>query len=116
MALRDSYYVSCGSHYQVDLVDLGRHLLADELLAQDADLVAATQAMMDLIEGAVKGVYNPDRTSACGGVSIYWGVHNIGWRTGYEAYSGLTFAVDSGWGEFLIQYNQLTCGWMRNST
>ena len=35
-ALRDSYYVSCGSHYQVDMVDLGRHLLDDpELAAND---------------------------------------------------------------------------------
>jgi len=63
----------------------------------------------------VKYVYNPDRTAACGGVSIYWGSHNQAWRTGLDLYCAVPFADDTGWGEFLILYNMLTCGWMRIS-
>ena len=115
IALRDSYYVSCGSHYQVDMVDLGRHLMDDPELAEDIELMEATQAMMDLIEGAVKYVYNTDTTAACGGVSIYWGSHNDAWKIHYEEYCTVSFADDTGWGEFLVLYNLLTCGWMRIS-
>lgn len=115
MALRDSYYVSAGSHYQVDLVDLGRHLIADPVLAHETELIEATEAMVDLIERAVIEVYNPDRTSACGGISVYWGSHNQAWRSSYAYYSTISFAEDSGWGDFLIEYNLLTCGWMRLS-
>ena len=113
MAIKDSYYVSCGSHYQVDMVDLGRHLMDDPVLAKDKKLMAATEAMVDLIDGAVKYVYNTETTAACGGLSIYWGSHNQAWRTGYDTYLGLSFAEDSGWGEFLFLYNSMTCGWMR---
>jgi hypothetical protein len=113
MALRDSYYVSCGSHYQVDMVDLARHILDDKEMQDDEELMETTEAMMELIDSAVKYVYNPDRTSACGGVSIYWGSHNQAFRTGYETYRTIAFAEDSGWGEFLVLYNLLTCGWMR---
>ena len=114
-AVTDSYYVSCGSHYQVDMVDLGRHLLADPALAEDAELMKTTQAMMDAIEGAVKYVYNTETTAAAGGVSIYWGSHNDAWRTYYPTYMEISFALDSGWGEFLFLYNAYTCGWMRIS-
>lgn len=113
MALTKSYYVSCGSHYQVDLVDLGRHLMADPDLAGDSELMEATKAMMDLIDTAVIDVYNPERTAACGGISIYWGASNQAWRTSYSEYSTVDFAEDSGWADFLIQYSLLTCGWMR---
>lgn len=114
-ALRDSYYVSCGSHYQVDMVDLGRHLMDDPVLAEDKELMTTTQAMMDAIEGAVIDVYNTDTTAAAGGVSIYWGSHNQAWRLNYENYCDVSFADESGWGEFLVLYNLLTCGWMRIS-
>ena len=114
-ALRDSYYVSCGSHYQVDMVALGRHIMDAPEMAEDTELMEATQAMVDLIDRAVKYVYNPDRTSACGGVSMYWGSHNQAFRTSYETYRTIAFADDSGWGEFLVLYNLMTCGWMRVS-
>lgn len=113
MALRDSYYVSCGSHYQVDMVDFARHILADKALKDDKALLDATEAMMELIEGAVKYIYNTDTTAACGGVSIYWGSHNQNWRGSYETYCSIPFAEDTGWGEFLVLYNLMTCGWMR---
>jgi hypothetical protein len=111
-ALRDSYYVSCGSHYQVDMVDLGRHLMANPLLAPDEELMESTSAMMAVIEDAVIDVYNPERTAACGGISIYWGSHSDYWQLNYETYCGLDFAVESGWGDFLVSYNMLSCGWV----
>jgi hypothetical protein len=115
VALRDSYYVSTGSHYQVDLVDLGEHLMADKDLKGDAELMATTQAMVNLMKEAVIDVYNTDRTAACGGISIYWGSHNQAWRGSYALYSTVDFAEDTLWAEFLIQYNLESCGWMRIS-
>lgn len=115
VALRDSYYVSTGSHYQVDLVDLGEHLMADEDLKGDAELMATTEAMVNLMKEAVIDVYNTDRTAACGGISIYWGSHNQAWRGSYALYSTVDFAEDTLWAEFLIQYNLESCGWMRIS-
>jgi hypothetical protein len=115
MALRDSYYVSCGSHYQVDLVDLGKHLMADEQLMKEKELMAATEAMVEVVESAVKYVYNTDTTAAAGGLSVYWGSHNTVWRYGMDAYCAVAFAAETGWGEFLVLYNLLTCGWMRHS-
>ncbi len=115
VALRDSYYVSTGSHYQVDLVDLGEHLMADKDLRKDAELMATTEAMVDLMRSAVINVYNTDRTAACGGISIYWGSHNQAWRGSYELYSTVDFAEDTLWADFLIQYNLESCGWMRIS-
>jgi len=114
-ALRDSYYVTAGSHYQVDLVDLGKHLMADPGLAEDTELMDATNAMIQMIESAVIDVYNTETTASCGGVSIYWGSHNQGWRGSMEYYSTVSFAEDSGWADFLIQYNLMSCGWMRIS-
>ncbi len=111
-AVRDSYYVSCGSHYQVDLIDLGRHLMADPVLSADATMMVALQTMVDAMELAVIDVYNPDRSAAAGGISVWWGSHNDAWRTQYELYSTLAFAQDSGWGNFLILYNEMTCGWV----
>jgi len=111
-AVRDSYYVSAGSHYQVDMVDLGRHIMADPLLAADENLVASTSAMMAAVEDAVIDVYNPDRTAACGGISIYWGSHTDYWQRYYQTYSALDFAVETGWGEFLVLYNMLSSGWI----
>jgi len=115
VALRDSYYVSTGSHYQVDLVDLGEHLMADHDLKGDAELMATTEAMVNLMKEAVIDVYNTDRTAACGGISIYWGSHNQAWRSSYDLYSTVNFAEDSLWADFLIQYNLESCGWMRIS-
>lgn len=114
-ALRDSYYVTMGSHYQVDLVDLGKHLMADPGLAGDTELIDATRAMVEMIESAVIDVYNTETTASCGGISIYWGSHNQAWRGSMEYYSTVSFAEESGWADFLIQYNLMSCGWMRIS-
>lgn len=114
IALRDSYYVSCGSHYQVDMVDLARHLLADGVITSNAALSEATEQMMSAVETAVDGIFNTDTTIACGGISMWWGVNNEGWRYNNEFYSTLSFAQDTGWWTFLDAYNTLSSGWYAN--
>jgi hypothetical protein len=111
-SLRDSMWVSCVAHYQVDIVDLGRHLLAAPSTSQDADLVAATEEVIACVEQAVLRLYNPDRKEGACGISIYWGFNNEQWRYYWEMYTTeISFAVDTSWGEFLVQYNLLTAGW-----
>ena len=114
-ALRDSYYVSCGSHYQVDMVDLARHLLEDPTIAGNAALNDATEQMMVAMEDAIDGIFNTETTAACGGISMWWGVNNEGWRYNNELYSTLSFAEDTGWWTFLDAYNSLSSGWYANS-
>ena len=101
-ALRDSYYV-CNSQYQTDMVDIGNHLLADPDVT-DPTLVEATKAMIDAVDGAIVRLDNTDRSAACGGISIWWGVRNT-WVYSSEAYSDISFAQASGWYGFLDSYN-----------
>ena len=111
-ALRDSVWVSCVGHYQVDIVDLGKHLLAAPSTSQDAALVAATEEVMACVDQAVLRLYNPERKADSCGLSIYWGFNNEQWRYYWEMYTTeISFAADTSWGEFLIQYNLLTAGW-----
>ncbi len=114
VALRDCYYVSCGSHYQPDIVDLARHLLDDPDIVANAALAAATEQLMMAAEAAVDDIYNTETTADCGGISIWWGVNNEGWRYNSELYSTLSFAQDTGWYEFLHAYNTLSSGWYAN--
>jgi hypothetical protein len=102
IALRDSYYVS-NSQYQTDMVDIGNHLLADPDVTDPA-LIDATKAMIGAVDGALVKLDNTDRSSACGGISIYWGVRNT-WVYSSEAYATISFAKDSGWSTFLESYN-----------
>ena len=112
LALRDCSWVSCISHYQVDLADLGRHLLLSPAIAEDTALADATADMVESIEACVLEVYNPDRKVDSGGLSIYWGFHNWEWRWYWETYtSNVPFALATGWGDFIYEYNALTCGW-----
>ena len=101
-ALRNSYYVS-NSQYQTDLVDIGNHLLVDPAVT-DATLRTATELMIAAIEGAVIRVDNTDKSAACGGISIYWGVRNY-WVFNSDAYSGISFPTDTCWWDFLDAYN-----------
>ncbi|UCE92183.1 MAG: hypothetical protein JSV90_03360 [Methanobacteriota archaeon] len=109
-ALRDSSSVSCVSHYQADMVDLGRHLLALDSVAEDTELAEAIQTMMDCIDEAILYVYNPERKADSTGLSILWAIHDA-WSNSAENYALWTsFAVDTSWPEFLTQYNLLAAG------
>ncbi len=106
-ALRDSSRVSCVGHYQVDVIDLGRHLLASDSIAGDAGLADATEQVVECVDQAVLYVYNPDMKVDSAGLSIYWGVNDV-WDNSVEKYPVFaSFAVDTSWAEFLTQYNNL---------
>ena len=115
IALRDCEWVSCISHYQADMVDLGRQLIASAAVADDQDFIDATEAMMNCISDSVIAMYNPEEKADCGGVTVYWGYHNWEWREYWIDYmTNVPFASETAWGEFLYEYNTLTCGWFRN--
>ena len=115
MALRDCEWVSCISHYQFDMVDLGRHLVSNPIIAEDEEFVEATENMMQCVSDSVLAMYNPEEKADCGGVSMYWGFHNWEWRYYWIDYmETVPLASETSWGEFLFAYNTLTCGWFRN--
>ncbi|HIH00892.1 TPA: hypothetical protein HA259_02235 [Thermoplasmata archaeon] len=67
---------------------------------------------MDCVEQAVLYVYNPEPKADSTGLSIYWGFNNEQWRFNWETYTtDISFATETSWGDFLIQYNLLTAGW-----
>jgi hypothetical protein len=106
-ALRDSSRVSCVGHYQVDVIDLNRHLLASDSIAGDAGLKDAIEQVIECVDQAVLYVYNPDRKVDSTGLSIYWGI-NDAWDSSKEKYTEFaSFAIDTSWAEFLDQYNLL---------
>ena len=112
MALRDCEWVSCIPHYQVDMVDFGRHLISMEAIAGDQELIDATEEMMECISDSVIAMYNPEEKADCGGVTLYWGFHNWEWRFYWEDYmTNVPFASETAWGDFLYEWNALTCGW-----
>ena len=112
MALRDCEWVSCIAHYQVDMVDLGRHLISNPSIAADTEFVEATEDMMDCVTDSVIAMYNPEAKEDCGGVSMYWAYHNWEWRYYWVDYmTNVPFASETAWGDFLYEYNSLTCGW-----
>ncbi|UCE80380.1 MAG: hypothetical protein JSV94_04230 [Methanobacteriota archaeon] len=112
IALRDCTWVSCISHYQADMVDLGRYLLLSPVISEDSEFVDATERMMECVTNAVIDMYNPDRKSDACGLTIYWGYHNWEWRYYWMDYmNNVPFASESSWGEFLYYYNAVTCGW-----
>ncbi len=112
MALKDCEFVSCIAHYQIDMVDLGRQLISNPTIAEDQEFVDATEDMMEVISNAVVAMYNPEPKAACSGVSMYWGYHNWEWRLYWMDYmDNVPFATETSWGEFLYEYNSLTCGW-----
>lgn len=115
MALRDCEWVSCISHYQFDMVDLGRHLISSPAIAEDTEFVEATENMMECVSNSVVAMYNPEGKADCGGVSMYWGFHNWEWREYWGDYmTTVPFSSETTWGDFLFEWNSLTCGWFRN--
>lgn len=111
-AVKQSCSVSCVSHYQVDMLDLGRHLLEVLKPGTDRPLVKSVEGMMEAIEDSVVDVYNPTRMTMCGGISLFWGFNNEEWRYYGDMYtSTIGFACDTSWGEFLIEFNEMSSGW-----
>ena len=111
-AVKHSSTVSCVSHYQVDMLDLGRHLLDVLKPGTDRALSESVEGMMEAVEDIVVDVYNPTRKTMCGGISLFWGFNNEEWRYYGDTYtSTIGFACDTSWGEFLVEFNELSSGW-----
>ena len=106
-ALRDSSRISCVNLYQVDIIDLGRHLLASDSIAGNTGLAEAIEQVVECIDQAILYVYNPERKVDSTGLSIFWGV-NDAWDNSAEKYTVFaSFPGDTSWAEFLTQYNNL---------
>ncbi len=106
-ALRHSSSVSCVGHYQVDIIDFNRHLLASEAIAGDTELADAIGQVIECVDQAVLYVYNPDRKVDSTGLSIFWGINDV-WENSMGKYTMFaSFGVDTSWSEFLDQYNLL---------
>ena len=112
MALRDCEWVSCIPHYQVDMVDFGRHLISRQAVSSDQEFVDATEDMMECVSDSVIAMYNPEEKADSGGVTMYWGFHNWEWRYYWMDYmTTVPFASETAWGDFLYEWNAVTCGW-----
>ena len=87
----------------VDIVDLGLQILADETITDPA-LIAATESMVGVVESAVLAYWNAEEVSAFRGLTLYWGLGGD-WLVYEEAYKDVAFATDTGWWDFLADYN-----------
>ena len=100
--VRNTYSVFY-TKYQVDMVDLGNQLLANSKIT-DPELRTLTQAMIAAVEGAVLYLDNAGSTTMCGGMTIWWGT-STEWASYSDVYASLDFALDTGWYDFLVDYN-----------
>jgi hypothetical protein len=101
-AVRDTYSVFY-TKYQVDMVDLGNQLLGSSKIT-DPTLRALTQDMIAAVENAVLYLDDAPNTGMCGGITLWWGT-STEWNSYSDVYAGLDFAIDTGWYDFLVDYN-----------
>lgn len=102
--IRDTYSVFY-TKYQVDMVDLGNQLLASSKIT-DPMLRALTQDMIAAVESAVLYLDDAPNTLMCGGVTIWWGT-STEWNWYSNVYAATDFAIDTGWYDFLVAYNDM---------
>ena len=96
-------YKAWATKYFVDMADLGDTLLANNKFS-DADLRAATTAMVDAVDDSVLAVHSCSALPDARGLTLWWG--NKGdWRYYGPMYPDTQWAVDMGWYDFLADYN-----------
>jgi hypothetical protein len=96
-------FAAFGTHYYADLSDYAVHLLAAKGVT-DPSLRAATTDLRTWIASFVVKIWNASKMTACGGITLYFGVGNE-WTLSSAAYLETGFAGDTGWGGFLTAYN-----------
>jgi hypothetical protein len=101
-AVRDTYSVFYTKH-QVDMVDLGNQLLASSKIT-DPTLRALTQDMIAAVESSVLYLDDAPNTGMCGGLTLWWG-SSTEWKSYSNVYAETDFAIDTGWYDFLVDYN-----------
>lgn len=87
----------------VDLADLGDTLLANNKFS-DADLRAATTAMVAAVDDSVLAVHSCQALPDARGLTLWWGSKGD-WRYYGPMYPDVQWAVDMGWYDFLADYN-----------
>jgi len=102
-AIRDTY-AAYATNKHLDMADLGDNLLANSKI-KDATLRAATEAMVNAIDSAVITYWNGEWAAACRGVSLWWGLTSDWDYSGPAYLAEVAFAEDTGWGDFLADYN-----------
>jgi hypothetical protein len=102
-AVRDTY-VAYATNKHLDMADLGDILLANSKI-KDATLRAATSAMVSAIDSSVIAYWNGDWASACRGLTLWWGLTSDWDYSGPAYVTEVAFAIDTGWGDFLADYN-----------
>ncbi len=109
-AAKHAYQMSA-SQYQIDFLEFAQ-LLYEELgsypvSVERTALADSTLAVIDAFELSVKSLSTGAVTRDCQGLSIWWGSAS-GWDT-YEVFytTTLWFPAETGWGEFLVDYNAL---------
>jgi hypothetical protein len=100
--IRDTYSVFY-TKYQVDMVDLGNQLLASSKITNPT-LRSLTQDMIAAVENAVIYLDDAPNTMMCGGLTLWWGT-STEWNWYSSVYAELDFAIDTGWYDFLVDYN-----------
>jgi hypothetical protein len=89
--------------YFVDLYDLAYHLL-DESGITDATLRSLTTQIRTDVQEYVADFWGGPKMDDCGGVTLFWAADNDwGWYGADYLYT--QFAVDTGWGDFLLELN-----------
>lgn len=101
-AVRNTYSVFYTKH-QVDMVDLGNQILANSKIT-DPTLRALTQDMIAAVENAVLYLDDAPNTMMCGGLTLWWG-SSFEWGSYSDVYAATDFAIDTGWYDFLVDYN-----------
>jgi hypothetical protein len=87
----------------VDIADLGDTLLADSKFS-NADLRAATSAMVSVVDDAVLAVHSCSALPDARGLTLWWGSKGD-WKYYGPMYLDTQWAVDMGWYDFLADYN-----------
>jgi hypothetical protein len=102
-AIRDTY-AAYATNKHLDLADLGDNLLANSKIS-NAALRTATAAVVAAVDSSVIAQWTGDWAAACRGLTIWWGLTSDWDYSGPAYLAEVAFAIDTGWGAFLEDYN-----------
>jgi hypothetical protein len=102
-AIRDTY-AAYATNKHLDMADLGDNILANSRIS-NAALRTATAAIVTAIDSSVIASWAGDWAAACRGLTIWWGLTSDWDYSGPAYLAEVAFAIDTGWGAFLEDYN-----------
>jgi hypothetical protein len=101
-ALKEAYS-AWATHYHVDLADFGDVLLADTTVT-DNDLRTLTSGVVSVVDTSTIAFWGGRAAEDSRGLTMWWGWAGD-WKYSSEAYAEVAFAIDTGWWDFLADYN-----------